>query len=110
MLHANSATVAIFHVDDLAGASGVSARLIRYYETIGLLTPPVGEANGYRPFSERDVRTLRFIQCTQSRLQRLQDCRQALEGSLTMNDRDAHKIRSQGSAWKPQMCLARQPP
>ena len=41
--------------------SGVTAKMIRHYETLGLL-PSVGRTDsGYRQYSEADVHTLRFI-------------------------------------------------
>ena len=41
--------------------SGVTAKMIRHYETLGLL-PSVGRTDSnYRQYSEADVHTLRFI-------------------------------------------------
>ncbi len=44
-----------------AAESGVSAKMIRYYESIGLLRPAARTASGYRQYSPADVQTLRFI-------------------------------------------------
>lgn len=41
-------------------ASGVSQRMIRHYEAIGLIPPPVRRESGYRDYSDADVRRLRF--------------------------------------------------
>ena len=41
--------------------SGVTPKMIRHYETLGLL-PAVGRTDsGYRQYSEADVHTLRFV-------------------------------------------------
>lgn len=42
-------------------ASGVSERMIRHYEKIGLVPPPPRRDSGYRDYSEADVHRLRFI-------------------------------------------------
>jgi MerR family transcriptional regulator, copper efflux regulator len=44
-----------------ASASGVSAKMIRYYEEIGLMTPTTRRANGYRDYGSREIHELRFI-------------------------------------------------
>lgn len=44
-----------------ARASGVSERMIRHYEQIGLIPPPARRDSGYRDYSDADVHRLRFI-------------------------------------------------
>lgn len=42
-------------------ASGVSQRMIRHYEKIGLVPPPARRESGYRDYADADVHRLRFI-------------------------------------------------
>jgi DNA-binding transcriptional MerR regulator len=50
-----------FNIGEAAQASGVSAKMIRHYELIGLIPPPGRTFTNYRIYTEEDVHTLRFI-------------------------------------------------
>jgi Cu(I)-responsive transcriptional regulator len=49
------------NIGDAAKASGVSTKMIRHYEAIGLIDAARRTDAGYRQYSERDVQVLQFI-------------------------------------------------
>lgn len=49
------------NIGQAAKASGVTAKMIRYYESIGLITPADRTDSNYRVYGSDDVHTLRFI-------------------------------------------------
>jgi MerR family transcriptional regulator, copper efflux regulator len=45
-----------------AELSGISAKMIRYYESVGLLKAARRIASGYRDYSDQDIAILKFVQ------------------------------------------------
>lgn len=49
------------NIGQAAKATGISAKMIRYYEDTGLFGPVARSESGYRVYSARDIHTLGFI-------------------------------------------------
>ena len=49
------------NIGQASGESGVSAKMIRYYESVGLIRPASRTGSNYREFTDAEVNELRFI-------------------------------------------------
>ena len=50
-----------FNIGEAAAQSGVSAKMVRHYESLGLLPAVARTDAGYRQYTDKQVHTLRFI-------------------------------------------------
>ncbi|WP_407669418.1 Cd(II)/Pb(II)-responsive transcriptional regulator [Paraglaciecola hydrolytica] len=48
-------------ISELATNTQIPTKTIRYYEQVGLLSPPLRSDNGYRHYQHKDIETLVFI-------------------------------------------------
>jgi MerR family transcriptional regulator, copper efflux regulator len=53
-------------IGELAEQAGISTKAIRYYEQVGILTPPARTPSGYRAYDEAALGRLGFVRAAQA--------------------------------------------
>ena len=59
------------NIGEAARRTGVTAKMIRHYETLDLIHPATRTAAGYRVYDDKEIHTLRFIRRARNCLKRL---------------------------------------
>lgn len=49
------------NIGEASKATGISVKMLRYYDEIGLVRPALRAYSGYRVYSEKDISMLRFV-------------------------------------------------
>ncbi len=80
-------------INEVEKAVGIPKTNIRFYEEQGLLSPRREPGNGYRDYSEADVRTLQIIRLLRKMAVPLEEIRRLQTGVLSLSDSMArHRI------------------
>ncbi|MFD1810681.1 MerR family transcriptional regulator [Rhodococcus gannanensis] len=66
-------------IGEVAQRSGVSARMLRHYDRLGLVSPTGRTSGGYREYSEEDIRRLFHVESLRTLGLSLDDARRALD-------------------------------
>lgn len=73
-------------INEIEHKVGLTKKAIRYYETIGLILPHRDDSNGYRIYSENDVKELRLIKFLRELDVSINDIKKVKKGIITLNE------------------------
>jgi MerR family copper efflux transcriptional regulator len=81
-------------ISDVAKRTGLDAKTIRYYESIGLVNAPPRRENGYREYNEQGIQELGFIQKARKFGFSISECRELLTlwGDPSRCSADVHAL------------------
>ncbi|MHA2788199.1 MerR family transcriptional regulator [Corynebacterium sp. S7] len=77
-------------IGEVAGRSGVSKRMLRHYDGLGLVSPSARTSAGYREYSEEDFRRLVKVESLRSIGMSLKEIGEALEGEPSVAEILSH--------------------
>src|ERR1700754_3809853 len=66
-------------IGEVSRRSGVSTRMLRHYDALGLVTPSVRTSGGYREYSADDIRRLFQVESLRTLGLSLHDAKRALD-------------------------------
>jgi MerR family copper efflux transcriptional regulator len=78
------------NIGEAAQASGLTAKTIRYYEQIELVSVPARNLNGYRLYDEGAVEELRFVHRARDVGFSVEECRQLVQLHANPQRHSAH--------------------
>ena len=81
------------NISEAAARSGLTNKTIRYYESIDLVHPASREQNGYRIYSEHQIRELKFVHHARDLGFTLDECRELL-GLYNARSRKSSDVKS----------------
>ncbi|MQY22076.1 MerR family transcriptional regulator [Nocardia macrotermitis] len=66
-------------IGEVSRRSGVSTRMLRHYDTLGLVSPTGRTVGGYREYAAQDIRRLFHVECLRTLGLSLHDAKRALD-------------------------------